>query len=189
MNRVTTSDNQLLDEEAVIAKAKENPANFKDLYDRYYPVIYRFLLKRLGDRDLTGDIAAQVFLKALTNLGQFSFRGLPFSSWLFRIAANECNSYFRKSNRVRMIVIDESISDSIYEEMFDSQFKEEMVAKLTVLLQKLKADELTLIELRYFEGRSFQEVAEITGITENNAKVKTYRTLDKLRKMALAVFQ
>ena len=135
MNQPATYDNQLLEEEEVIARARQNPANFRPLYDRYYPAIYRFLLKRLGEKDLTADITSQVFLKALTNLHQFSFRGLPsFSSWLFRIAANECNSHFRKAKRTRIVVIDEAVADSIYEEMFDAQFKEEMVARLSASL-------------------------------------------------------
>ncbi|GDX52379.1 hypothetical protein LBMAG27_14260 [Bacteroidota bacterium] len=49
-------------------------------------------------------------------------------------------------------------------------------------IKKLSAEELELIEMRYFEKRSFAEVAEIKGMTENNAKVKVHRILERLRK-------
>ena len=59
--------------------------------------------------------------------------------------------------------------------------KEESFNKLTTCLKKLNEEELQLIELRFFEKRSFAEVGDITGITENNAKVKVYRIIDKLK--------
>jgi RNA polymerase sigma-70 factor (ECF subfamily) len=54
---------------------------------------------------------------------------------------------------------------------------------LHLALSRLEADDLELLELRFFENRPFKEIAEILAITENNAKVRTYRTLDKLKKL------
>jgi RNA polymerase sigma-70 factor (ECF subfamily) len=50
-------------------------------------------------------------------------------------------------------------------------------------IQSLNQDELQFIEMRFFEDRSFKEIGMILNITENNAKVKTYRILDKIRKI------
>jgi RNA polymerase sigma-70 factor (ECF subfamily) len=57
------------------------------------------------------------------------------------------------------------------------------MSKLPAVFKRLKQDELQLIELRFLESRSFKEVADILGITENNTKVRTYRILDKVRKI------
>ncbi|MGZ4055195.1 MAG: RNA polymerase sigma factor, partial [Bacteroidia bacterium] len=52
-----------------------------------------------------------------------------------------------------------------------------------IIAEQLPEDELQMIEMRFFEKRSFKEIGEILEITENNAKVKTYRILEKLKKM------
>ena len=59
----------------------------------------------------------------------------------------------------------------------------EIIQKMLSALKKLHADDIHLIELRYFEKLSFAEVGIILGITENNAKVKVYRIIDKLKKI------
>ena len=60
---------------------------------------------------------------------------------------------------------------------------EELKLKLPHILERLKEEELEVIELRFLEGRPFKEVAEILGITETYAKVKTYRILEKMKKL------
>ena len=74
------------DEEELIRNAQANPDEFRLLYERYFKKIFLFILHRVGDKAIAADITSQVFLKALININKFSFRGLPFSSWLFRIA-------------------------------------------------------------------------------------------------------
>ena len=60
-------------------------------------------------------------------------------------------------------------------------YKRELISVLKKAMQYLSEPDLLLIELRFFEERPFSEVGEIIGITENNAKVKTYRAIDKLK--------
>lgn len=173
-----------LNEEEVIKKSQANPADFKPLYEQYFRKIFLFILHRVGDKEITADLCSQVFLKALTNISRYSFKGLPFSAWLYRIAINECNDLFRKQKRVRMVILDDQIANSLYEEIVNNkETKEERMEKLTAAFERLKPDELHLIELRYMENRPFTEVADILGITENNAKVRTYRILDKMRQL------
>lgn len=174
---------QVLQEEEVIRKARKNPQAFRELYEKYYKTIFLFVLHRAGDRDLTADITSQVFLKALMQLPKYEFRGLPFSSWLYRIAINECYSYFRKNKRERTVILEDHHADNLYEEMFGESTLDDVKAKLPFVLERLKPEELQLIELRYLENRAFREVAEIIGITETYAKVRTYRILDKMKKI------
>ena len=97
-------------DEDIVRKSQSDPQAFRPIYEKYYKNLYLFAFRRLGDRELARDITQQVFLKALHALGKFQFRGVPFSAWLFRIAANECNEFFRKTKRARWISIDESIA-------------------------------------------------------------------------------
>ena len=172
-------------EESVLAESKRNPKAFDVIYTRYYKRIFVFIHHRVGDKQTSADITQQVFLNALVNLGKYQFRGLPFSSWLFRIAINECNRYFRNSKRMRLVVIEEASMIQLYEELIADNTKEELYQRLPDILQKLQPAELQFIELRYFEERPFKEIGDIFEITETHAKVKTYRVIDKIKKIFL----
>jgi RNA polymerase sigma-70 factor (ECF subfamily) len=179
----TQTQQQLLLEEEVIRKARVNPEAFRSVYEKYYKSIFLFLLHRVGDRDLTADLTSQVFLKALQKLHLYEFRGLPFSSWLFRIAVNECNEFFRRNKRERLVVLDDSHAETLYEELFGQEMMNELKNRLPLILERLTHEELQFIELRFMEDRPFREIAEIIGISENYAKVKTYRILEKMKKL------
>lgn len=182
MKEATVVISQVSDEEEVIRQSRLNPENFRVLYEKYYRKIFLFILHRVGDKATTADLTSQVFLKALLNISGFDYRGLPFSAWLYRIATNECNDLFRRQKRIRTTVLEDSAAENLYEEMFENDARENLKRKLPGALEKLKPAELQLIELRFMENRPFREVAQITGITENNAKVKVYRILDKMKK-------
>lgn len=170
------------DEQKLIEKAKRNSADFRPLYELYYKPIFLFVLRRIGDKQLTADITSQVFLKALQGIGKYSDQGVPFSAWLYRIAINEVNMFFRKQKRERFVTVEDNMLDHLHEELTSDLTTNHLKDRLGVILQKLSESELHLIELRFFERLSFKEIAEILEITEVNAKVKVYRTLDKLKK-------
>ena len=176
---------QLSGEEAEIDAAKENPGLFSVLYSRYYEPVFRFIYQRLDSKDLAADICAQVFLKAMTHLQTYRHQGLPFVCWLYRIAGNELKQLFRKNSRHRTINIETSglqLLASEAEESYLDDYHDRMLS----ILPDLPEDDLLLIEMRYFEKRPFKEIGEILEITENNAKVKVYRILDRIKKMLTA---
>jgi RNA polymerase sigma-70 factor, ECF subfamily len=179
------TEQQLLAEEEVIKRAKIDSRAFKPIYEKYYKQIFLFVMHRVGGKDESADITSQVFLKALVRLEHFEFRGLPFSSWLYRIAVNECNDFFRKTKRARLVVLEDDLAEKLYDEMFRDNVQEDLRVKLPHILERLKPDELQLIELRFLEARPFKEVADILNITETYAKVRTYRILDKMKKLFL----
>jgi RNA polymerase sigma-70 factor (ECF subfamily) len=166
-------------EKIQVQEAQKDTAKFAPLYKKYFEQIFLFVLKRVEDEDTAADITSQVFMKALLNISKYKDMGFPFSSWLFRIARNELyDMYHRK--KVEMVVSLESRSfGTIISEMGDPEKEDH--SELTSALSKLEEDEMELIELRFFEKRPFKEVGEILNITENNAKVRTYRILDKLK--------
>ena len=189
MNPETHIEQQLLIEEEVIQKARKDPQAFRPVYENYYKKIFLFVLHRVGDKEISADITSQVFLKALVSLGKYKFRGLPFSSWLYRIAVNECNSYFRKNQRARLVILEDVHVENLYDEMFGESVEEELRRKLPSILEKLKPAELQIIELRFLEARPFREVAEILNITETYAKVRTYRILEKMRQLFAGTYE
>lgn len=173
MNDVLTTEWELIE------NAKSNPRHFEPIYKKYYEQVLRFAYKRLESVEDAYEVVANTFAKALENIGKYQYRGVKFSSWLYRIAINEINQFYRETNKKRTICIDNTSVKYIAEET--GRDKLELSASLKAALQYLNEEEVQILELRFFEERPFAEVGEILGITENNAKVRTYRVIDKLR--------
>ena len=176
------SDTRIQSELRIIEKSKKNPNHFGPLYKQYHENIFRYIIKRVDDVEVAYDITSNVFVKALTNIHKYEFRGVPFSSWLFRIAKSELYQSFRDKKARRTVSIDKVIVADLFEE-FEESFNEERKEKLIEALRLINEKDLALIELRYFERRSYREIGEIISVTENNAKVKTFRALQRLKKV------
>lgn len=169
------------DEKISIESAKKDMRNFAPLYDKYYEQIFRYCYLRLNDKSTAFDVTSQVFLKAMIKLKDYQYRGIPFVSWLYRIAKSELNNVFTKNKNSRTINIKEDHIRDLFEEIEEVDNSEELKTKLITALENLNENDLLIIEMRFFEKRSFREIGEILDITENNSKVKLYRVLDKLK--------
>ncbi|NRB52219.1 MAG: sigma-70 family RNA polymerase sigma factor [Saprospiraceae bacterium] len=181
MSKKSVSVEHMQEEWLEVQAAQRDPARFRPLYNRYYEPIFRFIFRRTNQEELTADICSQVFLKALQRINSYSYKGVPFSAWLYRIASNEVAQHYRATQKNRVVSMEESSFTDMIDEL-DEQDTEGLRQQLLATLDTLKEGDLQLIELRFFEQRSFREVAEITGITENNAKVRTYRILERMKK-------
>src|SRR5690242_13354406 len=84
-----------------------------DLYDSYMPRVYRYAMARLGNAADAEDLTEEVFLKMLGAIGDFRWKDVPFSSWLFRIAHNHIATHFRRSAQRG------GVSSEISEDMID----------------------------------------------------------------------
>jgi len=172
-----------LTEIELIEKAKADNRYFEPLYVKYYEQIYRLIFARVQDEELAGDITANAFCKAMVNLKRYKHQGYPFSSWLGRIALNSCYDHFRLQKKQRFISLENYIShDLAFEIELEENQKELWLAVLPQALERLKPKDLELIELRFFEGKSFAEIGFLLNITEGNAKTRTYRVLKRLKK-------
>lgn len=173
-----------LTEQEVIAYAKKDQSYFGTLYDKYFEQIFRFVFKRVGgNEDLAGDITQQTFIKAMANIEKYEDRGLPFGSWLYRIAQNEVSMHFRKLKKNYTVPVDENrIKDVASEANLSGYMSMEEQELLIEMINKLEESQMELIELRFFQGMSFKEIAEIYNITEANAKMRTYRILERIAK-------
>lgn len=172
---------QLNEELIIIDAARLNPEQFAPLYNKYYKQIFNFLYARMDDKDSAFDLTSQVFLKAMSNLATYEHRGLPFGSWLYRIAQNEMKHMFKINKARRAINADVGDLHFICEQN-EEPFFEEYIPLVKKLIVELDSDDLQMVEMRFFEKRPFKEIAEILDITEVNAKVKMHRIIEKLKK-------
>ncbi len=173
------------EELALIKLAIEDPKNFEPIYEKYFEEVFRFVQRRMNNLDESSDVTQEIFIKVMLNLHKFEYKGYPFSSWLFRIAYNEVNTYFRKSARTKEIYYGPTDLSFLLPE-----FKDEIEEKILFELKWesivnsfniLKPELVKLIELRYMDQKSYKDIAEITGMTEANAKIKVFRALKKLK--------
>jgi len=174
----------------LLNRIKNNPADFSELFKLYYKPIFGYILRRTGDFDDTADIAADTFLKAFRHINNFSYKGISVKIWLYRIATNEVNLYFRhkqKHNSLFERIDFENIN------LFNNYLREDKKELetelqrhhqfLTVLkgLKTLPVKYQEVISLRYFEGKDNKEIVEILNINEGTLKSLLSRGLEKLR--------
>lgn len=178
------------EEKALIAECKRDPAAFGRLYDAYFDRIFNYVLYRTGNVQQAEDITAQTFFNAMKNLWKFRYRGISISAWLYRIATNEVNGYYRKQKR-RFFTDISSHTEELPDEMNqpDKELEEaeealnakKMFHILHQCIQEMKPIEQTIVTLRFFNRKSFSEIAEILGKREATLRVRNSRILKKLK--------
>lgn len=179
-SRYHATRTEIAAEEAEIEAAKKNPRAFAPLYNRYYARILGFVYQRTEKKDDAYDITQQVFIAALENIGKYKFTGVPYSALLFRIALNELNRFYRRAKvRQAVSVDDEQVADVLVE--MGEENSAETDARLMKSLQQLEPEEMSLMQMRFFDKIPFKDLCEILEISETAAKARVYRLLEKLK--------
>lgn len=162
---------------------------YAELMTRYKDSIYFMLLKMVNNRDDAEDLTIEAFGKAFKNLRQYT-PDYAFSTWLFKIATNNCIDFIRKK-RKNTFSIDKNFENSEGDEMtvdFKSELldpEEKMMKKQKIklmheIVEKLKPRYRKLIELRYFQELSYEEIAEELQLPLGTVKAQLFRARDFL---------
>ena len=177
-------------ERELLRRIKKDPQVFALVYDEHYHSIFSYVFRRIANYDLAKDVTAETFLKAYQKIGVFEWRNVPISAWLFRIATNEINLYFRNSKYTLACLDDTGLHSYLpYEEGIETekaalekalQENEEFLMIQKQLLQlDIKYQEV--IALRFFEEKSIKEISTILSKKEGTVKSLLSRGLEKLR--------
>ncbi len=164
------------EERLLVEAAQKDPSRFGELYENNFERVYAFIARRVRDRDVVEDLTSDVFHKALTNLGRFEWRGVPFAAWLFRIAANVIVDRSSRAAKELSSIDDpaEPPSDTGPEEI-------ENRAQLFRLVDRLPAGQRRAIVMRFAEQKSIREIAHELERTEGAVKQLQFRGLQTLR--------
>ena len=163
-------------ERSMVEAARRDPARFADLYELHFELVYAYIARRVRDRDIAEDLTAEVFQKALANIGSFEWRGAPFAAWLIRIAANAIADQAKRAAR------EVSGMDNLPEPSATPDMEAiEHSAHLFRLVNDLPADQRRVIVERFVEQRSIREVAAQLGRSEGAVKQLQFRALQHLR--------
>jgi len=170
-----------------------NEKAFEALLMRHKDRVYRFILMKLKDADLTEDIFQETFIKVINTLkkGNYNEEG-KFLPWALRIAHNLIIDYFRKANRVRF-VSETTYKDSdfnIFDVLSDQSLnieqliiKDELETQMVDLVRFLPKSQRYVLEMRIFQELSFQDIADQEGISINTALGRMRYALMNMRKL------
>ncbi len=179
-------------EKELLARCRTDPEAFGEIYDENFDAIFRYIQHRVSDVALAEDLTAQTFHKALRKLGRFRWQGVSISAWLYRIAGNEVNSYLRKLYRRKKYEgpwADHYEATDTYapdRELADAESevaKHELFLALNRQIKNLDPVDQAIMTLRYFEKKSYAEIAEILGKREGTMRMRASRALDKLKRL------
>lgn len=175
---------RLQKEKTMIEEAQKDPEKFGALYDLYFDQIYRYIYRRVGQKDAVYDLTSQTFFDALSHIKNFEWRGYSFSSWLYKIAHNNVLKWYRDNTKVHLtdLVEGETIPDQNINHPEELQ-KRQTQAEVQKVLKQLNSEEREIIRLKFFEEVSNIEMAEILGVSPNHIGVKVFRALQRVKQL------
>lgn len=153
---------------------------FGKIYNLFWPRIFRYCRLNTYKEEIAQDICQETFVKAWAKLPLFSQRGGSFQAYLFKIARNLIIDLSRKHKEEPLLDYQGIETTEHLEENLE---KRENIARVQKALSKLTELERQIIILHYFEDMTQIEVAKIVGLKEGNLRVKSHRTLKKLKEI------
>ena len=172
----------------LVQKAKEGDEKaYAELLGRYRDAIYFMLLKMVNNPSDAEDLTIEAFGKAFKNITQYT-PNFAFSTWLFKIATNNCIDFIRKK-RASTISLDQASDDpdtanvNIQSDTMDPEahlINSQKIKLLRDVVSKLKPRYRTLVELRYFKEYSYEEISEELELPLGTVKAQLFRARELL---------
>lgn len=160
--------------------------NFDTLYEHFFDPIYRFVYRRVSDKEIVRDIVSETFLKVYKNLSSFiPQKGATLSSWIYTIARNEVFQYYRKNKHASVVALEDVPEIAHTEDPTDIINEAQTGMMIQHLLQQLETEDRDIILMKYFDGLHNNDIATMLDITANNVGVKLFRALQKLKTICL----
>lgn len=162
---------------------------YAELMSRYKDSIYYMLLKMVNNRDDAEDLTIEAFGKAFRNIRQYT-PDYAFSTWLFKIATNNCIDFIRKKRKL-MLSIDRGFENEEGQDISlevksegpgpdDVMMKKQKVMMMKDVVEKLKPRYRRLVELRYYQELSYEEIAEELNLPLGTVKAQLFRAREFL---------
>lgn len=173
----------LVTEDFLLRAKRREAAAWASIYKEFFSRIYRYVYLKVQNRQLAEDISEMVFLRALEAIEKYQMRGLPFSSWLFRIAHNLIIDEQRKNRGDREVALEEAPGVSSGEDPVMLAEKGIALEQVKDAMKKLTRAQQEVVELRFAAELSIAEIARIMGKNEGAIKALQHSAIQSLRKI------
>ena len=171
--------------EPKVARARKGDSEaWGEVYKTLAPLVFRLCRRILPTKEDAEDATAEIFLKAQIHLDQYD-AGRPFRTWLYRVAANHCWDELRKRRGRMETDTVEPAGEAVESDAPDPQEKllaDETSQGIRASVAKLGDRDRLVVTLRYFAELSYQEIAEVLGVTSTSVGVSLLRARRKLRR-------
>ncbi|MBZ9607447.1 sigma-70 family RNA polymerase sigma factor [Clostridium estertheticum] len=153
------------------------------IFEIYYKRVYNYMYYRVNSIETSEDLTSQVFEKIMFKIDMYSKHKSPFEVWMFAIARNIVNDYFRSLKKHKLFSIDR-IKDLVSKRKTPEEIilSAESNSELSKALKMLNERDRNIVSLKFGANLKNQEIAQILDITESNVGVILYRTMKKLKK-------
>lgn len=181
----------LTDEMLVKLYAEGDNNAFDIILDRYEEKVFSYIFFLVRSRDIADDIFQETFMKAIVTIqqGRYVENG-KFQAWIMRIAHNLIIDSFRQTRNENCVSNDE-VNYDLFNDMKLAEpnietrmIREQILDDVKMLVEYLPQNQKTVVFMRYYQGLSFKEIAEITGVSINTALGRMRYALLNLRRMA-----
>lgn len=172
----------LSDEEMIRHHLPHQPSEcFETLYNRYVSKVYKQCLSMTKDSEQAQDFTQDIFLKVFNKLDAFQQRS-SFSTWIYAIAYNYCADQLRLAKRLPTVTLSDG-SEQIWEGPSESHVNDDMLHLVAQAMERLTIEERSLLRLKYEDGLSNEEIANLYDIKLSAVKMRLKRSRDRVHRL------
>ena len=168
----------------MVERAKKDKKYFEKLYEMYFDKIYSYIYYKTFNHPIAEDLTSETFMKVLRSLDRFEWKeNGSFCAWIFRIAQNIVNDYYRAKKE--FIGIEKISGSSVLrnpEDEFLDKVEKDMIKSA---LKKLTKDQQEVVILRYGANMKFNEIAKVKNKSDVAVRALFFRAMHSLKEMLL----
>jgi RNA polymerase sigma-70 factor (ECF subfamily) len=184
---------KLGDSELVAAHLEGHPGAFSELYDRYHDRLVHFIARKTGDRDRAEDLVQEAFIRVTRHLHRFD-QNKKFSTWIYTICSNLAKNELRNRSRSPLVLFQKLTThwepdhrplqfEDAGARPVDQYRKRYLQEIVEQTVEELPAHHQLVFRLRELEGKSYEEIAEITGVNLGTVKSRLHRARTSFAEM------
>ena len=193
MEAKNLSERAKRDLDLVDAAIAGNQRAYAQLMGAYRDNIYFMMLKMVANKDDAEDLTVEAFGKAFKRLEQYR-PDFAFSTWLFKIASNNCIDFLRKKKKATMVSLDHAYTNDDGDEgridivelslnPEQAYMKEQRKDEMRRIVEQLKPKYRKLVEMRYFDEKSYDEIAEELDLPLGTVKAQLFRARELMHEI------
>jgi RNA polymerase sigma-70 factor (TIGR02952 family) len=166
----------------LVRRTQEGDAEaFGELYDHYVSMVHRYVYHRVGDRATAEDVTSETFVRALRRIDSLSFQGRDVGAWLITIARNIVFDHTKSSRyRLEVTTADMRDADTATEGPEDAVLQQLSNEQLVACMRQLGSEQQECLSLRFLQGMSVAETAQIMGKRDGAIKALQHRAVRRL---------